>query len=99
MSGASDSYNRGTRIITRHTRDPEVGGRGYSWLPLSRAYQMLVDVYVDYLHHNDGSNLDSGIDKVAICQCLWCELLAQFFRWYTGMLGKVGHRLTKFMSE
>ena len=59
---------------------------------------MLLGVYGDFLHHNDGSHLDGGIADDAAWQYCWRRLAAQSASWYDTPSGAVGRRFTTILA-
>ena len=49
----------------------------------SRYHQLLVELYINYLHHNNGMHLDGGVSNNSILQHRWCQLVAQSSIWYS----------------
>ena len=42
-----------------------------------QAHELLLEVYVDHLHHNNGMHLDKGVVNEAIWQQCWRRLADQ----------------------
>ena len=59
---------------------------------------LLLGVYGNFLHHNNGSQLDWGIADDAAWQRRWHRLAAQSASWYATPSSVVGHRFTAILA-
>ena len=63
-----------------------------------RAHLLLLGVYGDFPHHNDGSYLDEGIADDTLWQRHWRRFAAQSKIWYATSSGAVGCRFTAILA-
>ena len=58
----------------------------------------LREVYGDFPHHNDGTNLTGGVPDDATCKSRWRRIAAQSASWYSTPPGKEGRWLTAVLT-
>jgi hypothetical protein len=66
---------------------------------ISPADLMLMKVYGDYLHQNDGTHLDGGIKEDGTWQERWRKLIALPTQHYDAPNGTMGHRFVRILTE
>lgn len=66
---------------------------------ISEADLKLLEVYGDYIHQNDGSQLDGGIEDDLVWQARWRQLIALPSQRYDAPSGAVGRRFIRILTE
>jgi hypothetical protein len=66
---------------------------------LTRADELLIDVYGDTIHQNDGTHLDGGIADDKFWQGRWRQVVSCNLSLWDAPMGKVGKRFVQLLAE
>jgi hypothetical protein len=66
---------------------------------LSRADELLIEVYGDTIHQNDGTHLDGGVADDRIWQRRWMKVVSCNLSLWDAPMGRVGKRFVQLLAE
>ena len=64
----------------------------------ARAHLLLQEVYLNFPHHNNKTNLSELVPDDATWKFCWRRLAAQSAIWFSSRSGKVGHPFTAVLD-